>query len=84
MIQTTPEHNLGDQMMTYRMAANAIWNKINFALSLIGKTETAREKQLWVMLCEARTVADSIVKDEQSGDMPNAMLSGNGERKETT
>ncbi len=79
MIQSLPEHNLGDQQMTYRMAANAIWNKINFALSLIGKTETVREKQLWSMLCEARAVAGSIVKDEQSGDMPNAALTGSDE-----
>jgi hypothetical protein len=70
MIQSLPDHNLGDQQMTYRMAANAIWNKLNFALSLVGKPE--HEKQLWAMMCEARAVASSIVMDEQSGDMPNA------------
>ena len=66
MIQSLPEHNLGDQQMTYRMAALAIWNKINFALSLVGNPK--QERYLWDILCEARSVANSIVVDEHSGD----------------
>ena len=81
MIQSLPDHNLGDQQMTYRMAANAIWNKLNFALSLVGKPE--HEKQLWAMMCEARAVASSIVMDEQSGDMPNNRVSGPQPAQET-
>lgn len=67
MIQSLPEHNVGDQQMTYRMAANAIWNKLNFALSLVDNP--AHAKQLWTMITEARALADSIVMDEQSDDM---------------
>ena len=66
MIQSTPEHNLGDQKMTYRMAANAIWNKLNFAMSLIGLKQS--EEQLRSMMLEARALADSIVHDEHSDD----------------
>jgi hypothetical protein len=66
VIQSTPEHNVGDQKMTYRMAANAIWNKLNFALSLIGQER--HQRQLDEMIQEARALADSIVRDERSGD----------------
>lgn len=66
MIQSLPEHNVGDQRMTFRMAANAIWNKLNFALSLVDKPEHA--KQLRTMMAEARALANSIVMDEQSGE----------------
>ena len=80
MIRSTPEHNVGDQDMTYRMAANAIWNKLNFALSLIGPQRN--ERQLREMMTEARALANSIVMDERSGDMPNAELSGKESRRE--
>ena len=65
MIQSLPEHNVGDQKMTYRMAANAIWNKLNFSLSLIHNG--ACKEQLWGMIVEARALANSIVMDEGSG-----------------
>lgn len=64
MIQSTPEHNLGDQKMTYRMAANAIWNKLNFAMSLLKRDQYG--SQLETMMKEARALADSIVHDEHS------------------
>lgn len=80
MIQSTSEHNVGDQKMTYRMAANAIWNKLNFALSLIGPQRN--ERQLREMMSEARALANSIVMDEQSGDMPNTKLTGGLPAKE--
>jgi hypothetical protein len=67
MIKAIPEHNLGNQEMTYRMAANAIWNKLNFALSLIHNG--ASKEQLFAEIKEAQAVANSIVMDEHSGNI---------------
>ena len=64
MIASLPEHNVGNQEMTCRRAANAIWNKLNFAMSMVGSCP--HEEQLLAMLAEARALADSIVKDENS------------------
>lgn len=66
MIKSKPEHNVGEQTMTYRMAANAIWNKFNFARSIMGVAKY--KEQVDAILNEAQTLADSIVHDEHSGD----------------
>ena len=34
VISSTPDHGVGEQEMTFRMAANAIWNKLNFAMGV--------------------------------------------------
>jgi len=62
VIRSTPEHGLGEQEMTFRMAANAIWNKLNFAMSLV-----EGDGQLMDLLFEARALADSIVRHPKSG-----------------
>lgn len=67
-IQSVLEHGVGEQGMTFRMAANAIWNKLNFALHLVGASG-----QLENTLREARALADSIVHHPQSGDLTGAM-----------
>lgn len=62
VIHSTPEHGVGEQEMTFRMAANAIWNKLNFAMGLVQE-----EGQLMDLLSEARALADSIVHHPKSG-----------------
>lgn len=62
VIHSTPEHGVGEQEMTFRMAANAIWNKLNFAMGLVRE-----EGQLMDLLSEARALADSIVHHPKSG-----------------
>jgi hypothetical protein len=68
VIRSTPEHGVGEQEMTFRMAANAIWNKLNFAMSLVEE-----DGQLMDLLSEARALADSIVRHPKSGSQ-NAEL----------
>ena len=53
-------------MLTFRMAANAIWNKINIALALTGEKNHA--KQCKDSLLEARELANSIVHHPRSED----------------
>lgn len=65
MIEATPEHNVGTQSMTFRNAANAIWNKINISMSLIEYPN--HRSQLIDTLKEARSLADSIVQHPRSG-----------------
>jgi hypothetical protein len=69
MIVPKPEHGLGKakEPVTFRGANNAIWNKINFALSLVGQKN--HEKQLTELLNEARALADSVVHHPQA-DLP--------------
>lgn len=61
-----PEHGVGNQVLTFRMAANAIWNKLNFVMSFVG-VENQKEHAL-KMLGEARELADSIVGHPMSGN----------------
>jgi hypothetical protein len=62
VIPSTPEHGVGEQEMTFRMATNAIWNKLNFAMGLVRE-----DGQLMDLLSEARALADSIVHHPHSG-----------------
>ena len=64
MIQSIKEHNVGDQQLTFRMAANAIWNKLNFGLSPLDNPK--HTEQLREIMIEARALADSIVNDNES------------------
>lgn len=62
MIQSLPEHNVGEQQMNHQMAANAIWNKLNYALGLLDFP--SEKKELERIICEARALADSIVHSD--------------------
>jgi len=64
-MKSTPEHNIGEQPLTYRGAANAIWNKLNMALALL-----KGPPQVIELVREAQALADTIVHDERSGDLP--------------
>jgi hypothetical protein len=66
MIVPKPEHGLGKakEPVTFRGANNAIWNKLNFALSLVGQKN--HEKQLTELVTEARALADSVVHHPQA------------------
>ena len=55
--------------MTFRMAANAVWNKLNFAMSLHNSPQHA--EQMYALINEARALADSIVQHPDSGKTPN-------------
>lgn len=73
VIRSKPEHGLGEQDLTLRMAANAIWNKLNFGLHLLAQLkcteQTSRIKdQLQQDMVEARALADSIVKADGSDE----------------
>lgn len=59
--------------MTFRMAANAIWNKLNFAMGLVRE-----EGQLMDLLSEARALADSIVHHPKSGSQNDALSEPRG------
>ena len=61
-ITATPEHGVGEQEMTFRMAANAIWNKLNISMALVRE-----DGQLMELLSEARALANSIVHHPRSG-----------------
>lgn len=69
LIASTPEHGVGEQDMTFRMAANAVWNKLNFAMSLHNSPQHA--EQMYALINEARALADSIVQHPDSGKTPN-------------
>lgn len=54
-IEAKPEHGVGNQTMTLRMAANAIWNKVQVG------AYTPHKDQREQVLREAMELADSIV-----------------------
>lgn len=69
-IAAKPQHGLGKcGTMTFRGAANAIWNKLNFALSLVGHVHS--QGQMRDLMNEARELADDIVHHPQSADLSN-------------
>jgi hypothetical protein len=59
MIQPNTEFNLGKEPLTFRGAANGIWNKLNLALALT--CNATHKAQLEELIKEARAVADAIV-----------------------
>jgi len=63
-IKSKPEHGVGDQELIFRMAANAIWNKLNFGRSLLRFPECLEQAQ--GEFAEAQALADSIVHHEDS------------------
>jgi hypothetical protein len=59
-----PEHGVGNQELTFRMAANAIEYKVGIVLQSIQFNQL---KQAEIVLNEIRALADSIVHNENSG-----------------
>jgi len=58
---------VGTDDLTFRQAANAIWNKLNLSLALANES---RDPQLYSLILEAREIADLIVHQNQPGDYP--------------
>jgi len=61
MIEPKPEYNIGTRAVTHRQAANAIFNKLNFALSVAHVNPTSGA--LVKVLSEALLLSDAIVKE---------------------
>lgn len=61
------ECNVGTRELSFAQASNAIWNKLNIAISCLGPTT---DKQALDCIKEARELADLIVKHPDSGRMP--------------
>lgn len=70
IINSKPEHGLGDkvQPLTFRMAANAIFNKMNIGSSVLNSLTGKGKEQLRQLIYEARALANSIVQHDDSGD----------------
>lgn len=64
MIPPNPEFKLGKEHLTFRGAANGIWNKLNLALSLT--CNATHREELEALIKEARAVADAIVHHPDS------------------
>lgn len=60
------EFGVGMRPLTFRNAANAIWNKLNIALSVFDGP--GRQEQARGAILEARELADAIVHHEDSGN----------------
>jgi hypothetical protein len=59
--------------MTYRMAANAIWNKLNIVMTGLVNDGVKPESETVKILLEARALAESIVQQPESGKQPNCV-----------
>lgn len=79
MIQAKPEHGVGEQLMTCAMAANAIFNKLNAALSMLHAAGMDQHTQIWSHMAQAMHLADSIVRHTDSDRQTDGELARKAE-----
>ena len=65
----TPECNVGEGDLTYRQAANAIWNKLAVASRTLYQSYPNKGAALQ-LIDEAAELANLIVHHQDSGDFP--------------
>lgn len=62
MILPKPECNVGDKPITHRQAANAIFNKLSMAISIL-LFKSGKGAEALAAVCESQVLSDAIVKE---------------------